>query len=276
MPISNTFTYGGVSSSTYNITCNREIHSILPDQRKYTKEIPLKDGYIDFGIGGYGIRQISVDLFFDGTYNELQAMREQIIVWLSNSEGVAKQLAFSDEPNRYYLAKIYSALNFELKTNNQIGTIVFECNPPWQYENGILLTPLEIAWNTTDGLDGIQYVKTFTASGSVRLTNTGTQPVKPVIKLIGYIKSGLNLTYGTQQWQYDADLIYDGIVIDCANETVVQASSGANLFGNVNAIKNDYFEFASGQIEITVTATGLSSFPNDLVMFIEFTPQDMG
>jgi len=181
----NTFSYGGVDSSTYGLTCDRETHFILPEQRKYVKEIPGMDGVVDLGIGGYGVRVMTVDVYFDGDYALLRANRENIIAWLANSAGVAKQLTFSDQPNKYYMAKTYAALNFANTSDRKIGAIQFECNPPWQYENGILLTPAEIAWNTTDMVVGNQYIKNFTASGSVRLTNTGTMAVKPVIKLVG-------------------------------------------------------------------------------------------
>jgi len=273
----NCFTYGGVHSSTYGISCNRETHSLLPELRKYTTEVVGKDGEIDFKIGGYGPRAISLELYYKGDYANLRASREQIIAWLSSNKGESKQLAFDDQPDRYYLAKIYSAIDLiNDPTSDSIGTIVFICNPPWQYKNGILLTPEEIVWNTIDSVDGNQYIKRFTESGTVRLTNTGSLPVKPVIKLFGHIPSGTKLTYGAFTWQYDAEVLYDGIIIDCNNETVTLASDGSNIFSNVNRTYDDYFELASGQIEITVTATGLSTWPNSLDVIIQFNPINLG
>jgi len=272
----NEFSYGGIESGTFNITGDFEAHSILPAQKKYVKEIPGMDGVVDFGIGGYDVRVITVPIYYDGDYAELRTIREQIIAWLSNSNGAAKQLIFGNEPDRYYMAKCYAAIDFRNSNDRQIGEIQFECNPPWQYHSGVLLTPAEIVWNTQDGLDGTQWMKIFTVSGSIRLTNSGMQTVKPIIKLVGAIHSGLLLTCGIQSWQYDADLIYGGIMIDCNAETVTAMSDESNLFGNVNATKDDYFNLPSGQVEIGVTDVSLGAWPNDLTVIIDFNPIGAG
>ncbi|MEG2426795.1 MAG: phage tail family protein [Oscillospiraceae bacterium] len=266
----NTFSYGGVDSSVFNITCDTEIHPILPPQRKYVTVVPGLDGYVDQGIGGYEARAIPVKLSYQGSYSELRENEEKIIAWLSNSSGEYKRLVFNNNPNKYYLAKVYSNLDLTNTSNGNIGTVLFECNPPWQFENGVLQTPDEITWNTQDYLNGNQWGKKFTASGSLRLANTGAMPVKPIIKLYGYIPSGLLLTCGTQQWQFNSFLPYDGIVIDCANETVKQVSNGANLYSFVNPAKKDYFTLQTGKVEIGLTASGLGAFPYSLNMIIEF------
>lgn len=274
--LDNEFSYGGVESSTYNMKMGDETHSILPAQRKYIKEIPGLDGHVDFGIGGYGARIITMPIFYTGTWANLTANREAIIAWLANTDGAAKQLILGKSPTKYYIAKCYSAIEFKVTPNRQIGTIVWECNPPWQYEDGILLTPAEIAWNTTDAVEDNQYIKEFTASGSIRLTNTGTAPVKPIIKLLNNIPSGLTLTYGASEWTYNGEVLHDGIVIDCDAETVTRMSDGANLFDNVDPAADDYFELAAGQIEISVTATGLGAYPLNLQMIVQFDPVDLG
>jgi predicted phage tail component-like protein len=238
-------------------------------------EVPGLDGQIDFGIGGYRSRIINANIYFDGDFADLRANREQIIAWLSNSAGQPKQLAFGDELNRYYMAKIYSALDFINLPDHLIGTVQFECNPPWQYENGILLTPDQIAWNTTDGVSGNQYYKDFSASGSMRFTNPGTLPVKPQIMLIGNIPADILLGYNGALWQYDPALQYDGILIDCNAETVTRMSDGANIYSNVDNVNDDYFIIAPGQAEIDLTAPALGAWPNDLTMFVQFDPRYM-
>lgn len=272
----NEFSYGGIESNAFGITCDRETHHILPEQRSYIKEIPGLDGAIDFGIGGYKERVITLAIYYDGNYSTLRANREKIIAWLYSKAGEYKKLEFGDEDGKYYNAKVLAAFDFENADDRKIGTIQFTCNPPWQYRNGILLTPDETAWNTQDGLEGTQYKKEFTASDSIRITNTGTMSVKPVIKLIGNIPSGLTLTYGLQVWKYNSALQNDGIKIDCFAETVTRMSDSTNLFGNVDSTDDAYFEIASGQAEIDVSATGLDVWPNSLIMLIEFVPQDLG
>lgn len=270
------FSYGGVNSTTYNITCNREVHSLLPEQRKYIKELPFVDGYADFGVGGYGARIIPLDLYFDGDYAELRANRENIIAWLSSSAGAAKQLEFDDEDGKYYLAKVFQSVIFENAPDGKIGTVVFECNPPWQYDDGILLTPEVIAWNTADTIEDNQYIKTFTTNtGTIKFTNSGTQTVKPIIYLIGYFETSLLLELGSQQWQYNGSLAHDGIIIDCNAETVTLMSDGSNLFGNVDSTKDDFFALASGNLEIELTGSGIDSYPDSLTLIAQFDPQDL-
>lgn len=272
----NEFRYGDTESNVFGITCDRENHYLLPPLATYTQDIPGMDGTVDFGIGGYGVRTISYDIYYDGDYETLRSNREKIIVWLCSSTGSYKQLEFGDESGKYYMAKVTAALDFKNSSDHKLGTLQFTCNPPWQYQNGVLLTPDQIAWNTQDSIEGVQWMKTFTASGSIRFTNTGTLAVNPVIKLIGNIPSGLQLTYGTAQWKYNAAIQYDGIMIDCAAQTVTRMSDGANLFSNVDAIKYAYFNIASGQAEISVSASGLGAWPSSLDLLIEFSPQNAG
>jgi len=272
----NEFRFGDTVSSTFGLTCDRETHFLLPALQTFTKAIPGLDGVVDFGIGGYGVRALPADIYYDGDYATLRANREAIIAWLYSDHGAYKQLEFGDEPGKYYMAKITGELSFTNSDDRKIGTIQWMCNPPWQYRDGILLTPEEIAWNTADEVDGNQYIKSFSAPGSTRLTNTGTLPVKPVIKLLGNIPAGLLLTYGSAQWQYNEALPYDGIIIDCASETVTQASSGASVIGNVDSSKNAFLELASGHCEIGVSATGIGAWPLNLVMIIQFDSMNLG
>lgn len=270
----NEFRYGDIESGSLAIACDREVHYILPQLQTYTQDIPGLDGTVDFGIGGYGVRVIPLDIFYEGCYSDLRANRETIIAWLYSSQGAYKQLEFGNEPGKYYMAKVTSALDFKNSPDRKIGTVQFTCNPPWQYQSGILLTPDEIAWNTQDGLDGVQWRKEFTGSGSLRLTNTGMQVAKPKIKLMGNIPSGALLTYGSEQWKYNASLQNDGLLIDCEAETVTRMSDGANMYGNVDMTHDDFFSLQPGQCEIDVTASGLGAWPSSMTMLVEFSPSN--
>lgn len=272
--LTNEFSYNDTLSSTFGIFCEMESHSILPAMRQYTQEIPGYDGVIDYQIGGYGTRIISVPLFYTGNFKDLRLNREKIIAWLAG-DGKPKKLIFGNEPNKYYLAKIYSEINLSNSSDRKIGTIEFECNPPWQYSNGILLTPDNIIW-TNCQVDRNQFIKEFTSNGSIKFVNTGTLSVKPIIKLIGNIKNGVTLSNGTQTFKYNADCVLDGIVIDCNNETVVKMSDNSNLYSNVDSTNNDFFEFQSGNCEIELTMTGIWDNNESVTIIIEFVPRNGG
>jgi predicted phage tail component-like protein len=238
----------------------------LPEITRQTIAVPKKIGTVDFGTDTYQEKQISVSL--KGIYDTpalAVAASETISAWLYN-DGTYRDLIFDYAPDRVYKAKVTSAVNAQIGKSVTFQ-ISFVCNPPFPYVNGILLTPEEILWTTAD-LDGNQYIQSFSADGSMRFVVSGNSNIKPKITLLNYIKSGLLLEYGTQEWQYDGDIIYDGIVIDCENETVTRLSDGSNLYSNVNESKDNYFELEAGQAEIAISGV-TGAYPNNLVVIIE-------
>jgi predicted phage tail component-like protein len=262
------FSFNGILSSTFDIYCEQETHSILPVLRKYSQEIPGLDGEVDFGIGGYGTRIIALHLYYKGTFKDLRENRENIIAWLAG-DGTPKRLILGKEPDRYYMAKIYSEVNLENSSDRRIGTIEFECNPPWQYLlDGTLLTPEQIVYTNCD-TDVNQFIKEFDSNGSLKLVNKGSA-VKPIIKLLGNIKSGITLTYGEQSFILNTDVICDGVIIDCQNETVKRLSNGDNLYSMVDDNNNDFFELASGNCELGLSMTGLGEYPQSVTMIVQF------
>lgn len=263
----NQFSYGGIESGTFQISCGTERHSILPQKRKHVQEIIGYDGVIDFGIKGYDVRVITLPIYFDGNYSDLRANREKIAAWLYN-DGTPKRLIFGNEPDRYYLAKIYAAIDFDVVTDRYIGDIQFECNPPWQYLlDGTQLTPEQITWLNCD-TDVNQFIKEFTADGVMKFVNAG-RPIKPTIKIIGNIRNGLTLTYGKQKLKLNIDAVNDGIAVDCKNETVVRMSNGENLYSYLDSKYNDFFEFEYGNIELSISQPELEEYPLSITVIVE-------
>lgn len=263
----NEFSFGGVESGTFDITCGTERHSILPAKRKYVQEVPGLDGVIDFGIPGYETRIITLPIYFDGNYALLRANRENIIAWLHN-DGTPKKLVFGNAPDRYYLASIYIELDFENVNDRHIGDIQFECNPPWQIlEDGTVLTPEQLLWVNCER-DTNQFVKEFAENGIMQFVNSGL-PVKPVIKIIGNIQSGITLTYGSQSLKINTDVIFDGIAVDCNNETVTRLSDGESLYGYIDESADSFFEFASGNISLEVSQDSVGEHPNSITVIVE-------
>lgn len=271
----NEFKYGDTESGTFGLSCGTEIHSLLPEKRKYVQEIPGLDGVADFGISGYAVRVITKPIYFTGPYAELRKNREKIIAWLYNN-GTPKKLVFGNEPDRYYMAKVYAALDFENTSDRHIGDIQFECNPPWQYlADGTLLTPEETTYINCTAEDG-RFVKELTGSGSVKFFNKGTAAAKPIIKVIGHVKSGFTLTYGAAKLKINTDTGFEGVKIDCAKETVTRMSNGGNLYGSLDPDYSDFFELSQGKCEIGISGGSLGAYPDSVTVIIEFNAITLG
>lgn len=272
---SNEFKYGDIESGTFGLSCGTEIHSLLPEKRKYVQEIPGLDGVADFGISGYAARVITKPIYFTGPYAELRRNRENIIAWLYN-DGAPKKLIFGSEPDRYYMAKVYAALEFENTSDRHIGDIQFECNPPWQYlSDGTLLTPEEMIYVNCI-IDGQQYIKEFSGSGSIKFYNKGTKSVKPIIKVIGHVKSGFTLTYGTESLKINTDVGFEGVKIDCAKETLTRMSDNGSLYSSLDPDAADFFELSPGKCEISVSGGSLGAYPDAVTVIIEFNAITLG
>lgn len=263
----NQFSYGGIESGIFSISCGTERHSILPQKRKYVQEIIGYDGVADFEIEGYDVRVITLPIYYDGSWADLRANRERIAAWLYNN-GKPKRLVFGNAPDRYYLAKIYAALDFDVAKDRYIGDIQFECNPPWQYLlDGTQLSPEQVIWLNCD-TDTNQFIKEFVANGSMKFINTG-RPVKPIIKVLGNIRSGITLCCGEQRFKLNTDVVFDGFAVDCNNETITRLSDGANLYEFIDPIDDTFFEFPYGNIELNLSMPGINLYPASITVIVE-------
>lgn len=270
--LTNEISFGGVCSSQFGLTVGTEMHSILPERRKCEVEILGADGVADFGLGGYGVRVITLPLYFDGDYADLRKNRESIAAWLITRKE-PKKLILGSEPDRYYLAKIYAAVDFENTVDREIGNIQFECNPPWGFLlDGTALTPEQQLWTDCEAKEN-SFIKEFTASGSMKLVNAGTASVKPIIRLYGNVLSGVKLSCGEQSIEIDCDCRIDALEIDCSQETVTRLSDGENLSEFINGEHSDFFELPSGNCEISVVSSGLGEWTDSLTVIVGFEPQ---
>lgn len=264
----NEISFGGVLSSEFGLTVGTETHFILPTLRASTQEVLGRDGLIDFGIGGYGVRVITLPIYFDGDYAELRANTDRIAAWLATRKE-PKKLMLGWEPDRYYLARVYSGLEFGVTSNRHVGDIVFECNPPWKFLlDGTELTPEQLTF-VNCGTDTNQYIMEFTSSGTMRLVNRGSMTVKPVIKLYGYIKSGLTLTCGADTFTFSRDCLFDGIAVDCKNETVSRMSDGVNMTEYIST-DSEFLSLPPGNVEIDIAQPSIGEWERSVFMIVEF------
>lgn len=109
-----------------------ESRPAVPEVQRFLLSIPNTHGY-RVGRKTFGVRTLNVPivLFFDG-FNDLQKKKEELARWLVHRE--AKELVFSDERDRVYLARYSSGLvNFEEFASYALGNITFTCHDPFKY-----------------------------------------------------------------------------------------------------------------------------------------------
>jgi len=124
-----TFSYNGVSSRAYNIVAKSVNRPLLPVLRKRELVIPGKHGTYGFGDETFDKRIIEIELKYIGTsFNELRTRARQIAYWLSGFSGT-KNLVFSDEPDKWYVGKIYSEIGLQNFFKLGQATVQFECEP---------------------------------------------------------------------------------------------------------------------------------------------------
>jgi len=102
---------------------------MLPILRKRELIIPGKHGAYDFSDNTFDKRIIEVELKYVGTsFNELRIRARQIAYWLSGYAGT-KNLVFDDEPDKWYVCKIYSDIGLQNLFKLGQTSIQFECKP---------------------------------------------------------------------------------------------------------------------------------------------------
>lgn len=118
------------SFNDFKIVAKSIDRPLLPAARKQEIEVAGMDGTLDFGIITYGNRPIRVLLQYVGdTFADLRLKSREIAFWLSQS--TYKRLIFDDEPDKFYLAKVYDEVGLVVEDLLEFGkaTVTFECQP---------------------------------------------------------------------------------------------------------------------------------------------------
>ena len=261
------------SYSDYSVLAKSVSRPILPALRKRELTIPGRHGIYDFGDNTYENRIMSVLIQYVGTsLNDLRLAARNIAAWLSSN--VYAQLTFEDEPDKYYLAKIYNALTLETLFTFGKATVQFECQPfalyqessgedltwdtalPWGSEytwDNVAKHAIAVTEDTTFGID-------YFASQEVGLgAPTGS---KFDIAIYG---SFTNITIALN----GKSLTYTGPV---SNQAVTINNVDATVkIGNTNELSKctgDFLSLQPGVNTATITGTGL-----DCSVLFDFIPQ---
>lgn len=232
-------TYGGRSGAQEGVALVRDIRrALLPGVRLHT--LPLGGHGIHYFGRRYDERTIEVDVVLAAdTISLLRDHIRNVAAWL-NSE-VPRQLVFSDEPDKFYMALIDGQTMVEQAISDGNVTLRFLCPDPFAYA----LSPDLVVMTATPL---VHYQR-------------GSAPADPLLRLQGASTGAggqqISVTVGGQSVTYRGVLAAgDWLEIDCSEKTAtrVVGTTRANAVGSL--VKPIFPQLASGSNNISVTPEG--------------------
>lgn len=162
------FTFCGKHSSDFCTVYKSETRAILPAIRRSTIQIPRRSGLYD-ATGKVWDERAETITCFARRMPEHDSMKDQvreIACWLSGQG----ELAFDDEPGRYYTARVVGQTAVEAMPHYATFTVEFAINPPFAHSKEYVVCGDSIVLRN-DGTVESPCVIELTAPGeSVRVT----------------------------------------------------------------------------------------------------------
>ena len=270
------FVYGDKHSNDFGIVAKSVSRPILPSLRKRELIIPSRHGTYDFGNNAYENRSISVLLQYIGnSFNELRIRARNIAAWLGNMTYAT--LTFDDEPDKYYLAKIYNALDLETLFRLGKATVQFECQPfaLYQESSGVDLTwDTALPWGSEYTWNNVwHHAIAVTEDADFDIDYFGTQEVglgspagsKFDIAVYGSF-TDITISLNGKSITHTGPVLSQAVIIDNVNATVKNGSINelSKCIGNTDT----FLSLIPGLNTVSITGTGL----NCSVLF-DFIPQ---
>lgn len=267
------------SYDDYDIIVNSVNRSFLPGQRKRELMIPGKHGTYDFGNNTYDNIIIPVIIQYIGSsLNDLRLRARDIAAWLSQTS--YKKLIFDDEPDKYYLVKIYSDAGLENFFRIGKSSIQFECQPfaLYQESSGTDLTwgtdlpwGIEDTWGNADNytipLSAVESTKTATVvyNGNTELGLGAEQGAQFNIIVTGTF-TVFSISMNGKTLIYTENCTDQTITIDNVNATVKNGAT--NKLFNVTGDVGEFLKLVPGDNTIKITKTS-----GDIDFLFDFRPQ---
>jgi predicted phage tail component-like protein len=209
------FIFKGLSSDSQGLKEKQPHHSILPPIEARTLDLPLVHGGIDYG-RRYGMREIEVQVSIkSNSYTNLRTKIRQIAKWL-NSENL-ERLSFSDEPDKYYMARVVDSTVLDDLYLYEETTLKFLCPSPF-------------AFSLTEATGSL------TKGGTLQHTMLGTIDTYPVFTITFTAATSsytISSTVGTQSYLIelkDNFIIGDVVKVDCGTGKItVNGSTRQNI-----------------------------------------------
>lgn len=122
------FSFKGVSSLSFGLVSKSGKRALLPAATPRRADTPGRSGTLDFDGMEYAMRQISMRLMYVGDdFYELRARAKRVAAWLASESW--ERLAFEDEKDVYYLAKVTGEIDLQAAQLGGVAEVSFDCQP---------------------------------------------------------------------------------------------------------------------------------------------------
>jgi predicted phage tail component-like protein len=270
------FNYKAISSSQYKIVARSVDRPILPTMQQRLIEVPGRHGAYDFGSNIYGLRPIKVHIGYIGKdLNELRLKAREIAAWLNSTQ--FEPLTFEDEPDKYYIARIFNGVGLQNIFRVGETDITFMCQPFALYHISSGDDPTwgdELTWGMDVTWDNAaEYTFSINQNTAVDIDYIGTQEIgieSPAGSKFEIIITGsfttLSISLNGKTINYNAPISNQTVIIDNVDGTI--KADGSNALHNCSGDLIDFLKIIPGINTVSITGTGL----NCSVLF-DFRPQ---
>jgi predicted phage tail component-like protein len=120
------FTFNSKHSSNFDVYVKTINRPLLPELRKREVLVPSKNGVYDFGGNTYENKLIELSCtVIKPKMPDLRQQARLISGWLKD-KGI---LRFDDEPDKYYIGRVYSSVPLENVVGTGVFTLIFDVEP---------------------------------------------------------------------------------------------------------------------------------------------------
>ncbi len=181
-------TFAGRDTGEFGIKI-KTLRRLLPERREELEDIPGTPGQYDYSGSepedqavAYQMGIIQVDCMVEAAdLPQLRTRAREIAAWLSRTG----RLYFSDEPDKYYIGRIYSPIVFEQLFKYGQWTVEFKVKP-FAFGKAVNVPAIGKAPLTIS----VIYGGTAPTPARLVLRNIGNAPIRGPIRITHYVKTG--------------------------------------------------------------------------------------
>jgi len=238
------FKYKDIDSSTYGVYFRSVVRPLLPQIRTKSININGTSGSYDFGDNEYANIQVRIRIVYIPTnYIERKQKAREIAAWLSSN--IWQKLILGDEPDKYYLARVYGQVDLDPLMASGEAEVAFECQPfSYSVEESSFSFSTAAATNYSFENLGTRKISYKSPQGSIFIITINGSWTTVSISLNG---NALNYTEAV----VSGELVIDNIEMEAA-------LGGINKFNALDGDIDTFLSVIPGENVLSVSGTNLN------------------